>query len=112
MTLALIATLIAPQVASCSPQATPEPAISEREACERARAAVARRDAYEKSAIAGCDYSVADNMPNLHVLRLNAFCHEELCGSVLLGWFAVDKDSGQVFEWNVADWTLGEELAT
>lgn len=44
-------------------------------------------------------------------MALRADCSEELCGSTNMGWFAVQKATGDVFEVDdVADWTLGRHV--
>ncbi|WP_156878177.1 hypothetical protein [Sphingopyxis sp. QXT-31] len=80
-------------------------------ACDLLKASlVANRDFEEKN-IAGCDGVVDSfNPPGFRIARVNGYCHEEICGSVLMGWFAVEEDTGRVFEWNVADEELGPEI--
>jgi hypothetical protein len=33
-----------------------------------------------------------------------------MCGSTLIGWYAVEKASGRVFEWHVGEWKLGPPI--
>lgn len=40
-------------------------------------------------------------------LALYAHCREDLCGSTSMGWFAVRKTTGEVFEWDVAKERVG-----
>ena len=81
-------------------------------ACEAIKTAVVARGDYEMSRIAGCDGIVDDDNPDgYRVVRMNGFCREELCGSVLMGWFALEEETGRVFEIDdVGNWTLGEEV--
>lgn len=47
------------------------------------------------------------------VIALRAACHlprGEICGSTLLGWYAVRRSTGQVSEWDMAEDRLGKPL--
>ena len=58
--------------------------------------------------VASCDPVRAEDSPaGYHVLGLRAVCNQDLCGSTLMGWFAVEKATGAVFEWDVAESRLG-----
>lgn len=65
---------------------------------------------YPEARIAGCEGGESEDIPGLIVLRLNAVCRQELCGSVLMGWYAVDVETMRVWEWDVEAWQLGEEI--
>lgn len=61
--------------------------------------------------VATCDpISEADSPDGHYVLALRADCREELCGSTLMGWFAVEKATGAVFEWDMAEGQIGVEV--
>jgi hypothetical protein len=81
-------------------------------ACNLIKAALVARGDFKATDIAGCDGIIdSANPPGFRVTRVNGYCHEEICGSVLLGWFAVEEDTGRVFEIaDVGDWKLGSEV--
>jgi hypothetical protein len=64
------------------------------------------------SHVAYCDQiDEADGRPDYYIMALRAHCFEDLCGSTLMGWFAVEKVTGNVFEVDdVAEWTLGQRV--
>ncbi|HZG34176.1 MAG TPA: hypothetical protein VEZ59_12930, partial [Sphingopyxis sp.] len=72
---------------------------------------VAYRD-FQAKDIAGCDGIIdSSNPPGFRILRVNGYCQEEICGSVLMGWFAVEEETGRIFEVaDVVDWKLGSEV--
>ncbi len=81
-------------------------------ACALAKARLSAVRHFPVSAIRSCDtISAADSPEGYYVLALHGFCREEICGSTLLGWFAVRKSTGRVFEWDVADWRLGSPIS-
>lgn len=123
-------------VAACSERASPsEPAASERanhlsnqahdttlfestpvrdveSACVAATARVTTERSLPVSHVAACDPNAeVAELPGYYVLALRAYCREDLCGSTNMGWFAVQKTTGEVFEINdVGDWTLGRRV--
>jgi hypothetical protein len=64
------------------------------------------------SNVAFCDDIPEDFSPDgYYVTGLRAYCHEPLgCGSTLMGWFAVRKSDGGVFEYDVAESTVGRPV--
>ena len=77
----------------------------------RVFAAVVAAGIYGSAQIQGCDGGAPEEAaPNFNLLRLNAYCHEEICGSVLLGWYLVDTESGRVWEWDMAEDARGAEI--
>lgn len=102
--------LLAFNAAGCGQLANSETAISDHGACELVKTAVSAQGQYENTTITGCDFSDSDDAPKYYILRLNGICREKVCGSVLMGWYAVEKSSGRVFEWDVADWSLADEV--
>jgi hypothetical protein len=81
-------------------------------ACAQAKARVSAVRHFPVSAIRSCDTISATDIPEgYYVLALHGFCREEICGSTLMGWFAVQKATGCVFEWDVADWRLGPSIS-
>lgn len=80
--------------------------------CDRLKASLVASGDFEEKNIAGCDGIIdSSNRPGFRIARVNGYCDEEICGSVLMGWFAVEEDTGRVFEVaDVADWKLGSEV--
>jgi hypothetical protein len=83
---------------------TPRVAVATAEAaCTVATARVTAERDLPTAHVAICDpVSEADRSDGYYLLGLRAHCREELCGSTLMGWFAVEKTTGAVFEWDVA----------
>jgi hypothetical protein len=103
--------LLAPILANCGGAEDAQSTASDDRVCALVKNAVVARGQYQEAHIAGCDGSAPnEDLNGYAVVRLNAYCREEICGSVLLGWYAVQLGSGRVFEWNVADWQLGPEI--
>lgn len=88
------------------------PVSSERTACERVVESVVQAGRYTRNIINGCGHASDEDAPNYFVVRLNTHCREEICGSVLLGWFAVNKQSGRVFNWDVGEGQVAGEVAS
>lgn len=86
--------------------------IADARACDAIKAALVASKRFESRTIAGCDGVVnSENPSGFRIARVNGFCREEVCGSVLLGWYAVEERSGSVFEVaDVGDWTLGPQV--
>lgn len=78
--------------------------------CSKIRAAVIGRGDYPASQVAGCFEVTEQDPPGFYVTRLNAVCQQEVCGSVLLGWYAVEADTGRVFEWDIVTLEIGPEI--
>lgn len=108
-TASVVALLALPQ-ASC---ATMQPVSSAEAACALATARVTAQNGLPASHVVFCDeIAEADSPSGYYVMALRARCAEELCGSTNMGWFAVQKTTGDVFEVeDVADWTLGRRVA-
>ena len=95
----------------CSTPAGSATAAAEGRACEAIRSAVVAERRYTRSKVAGCDAEDVGRLPGYVTLRLDGYCRQEVCGSVLLGWFAVEKGSNRVFEWMPGEQTVGSELS-
>ncbi|MDQ8030194.1 MAG: hypothetical protein REJ23_15815 [Brevundimonas sp.] len=82
------------------------------DACAKATAMVTGQRGLPIRHVAYCDQiDEADGRPGYYVMGLRAHCFEDLCGSTLMGWFAVEKVTGNVFEVDdVAEWTLGQRV--
>ena len=94
----------------CSEPAESVTAATEYQACEILIAAVVADNRYTRSQVAGCDAENVDGLPGYITLRLDGYCREEVCGSILLGWYAVEAKSNRVFEWIPGERTVGSEL--
>lgn len=61
-----------------------------------------------------CDViSAKDSPKGFYVLALHGArydCGDTICGSTLMGWFAVEQASGKIFEWDTGDLKLGRPL--
>lgn len=80
-------------------------------ACTLATERVTAHRGLPVSHVVDCDnIPEADGLSSYYILALLADCHEEMCGSTNMGWFAVSKATGEVFDWNVADSKLGRAI--
>ena len=81
-------------------------------ACNSIKVALVESGRFKASQLAGCDGIIDSSNPRgFRIARVNGYCREEICGSVLLGWYAVEASSDRVFEIeDVAEWTLGPEV--
>jgi hypothetical protein len=87
------------------------PVRTGRAACALAKARVAARLRRAPSSIPGCETIRAVDSPRgFYVLALRGRCREPVCGSTLIGWYAVHKRTGRVFEWDVAELRLGPRI--
>lgn len=107
--IANIIALLALPSASC---ATPQSVGSAEAACVVATTRVTAQNGLSASHVAFCDdIPEADSPAGYYVMALRAHCSEELCGSTNMGWFAVQKATGDVFEVDdVTDWKLGRRV--
>lgn len=104
-----IIALLALPSASCT---TTQSVSSAEAACVVATARVSAQRGLQASHVAFCDdIPEADSPAGYYVTALRAHCLEELCGSTNMGWFAVQKATGDVFEVDdVTDWKLGRRV--
>lgn len=80
-------------------------------ACAVVKARVSADRHISTSAIAFCDTISADRSPrDLYVLALRSKRECDGICSNNMGWFAVQKTTGRVFEWDVAEWKLGSPV--
>jgi hypothetical protein len=87
------------------------PVRSASEACTLAKASFAARDHFPMARIGFCDVIPATEGPRgFYVLTLHSTRRCEGICSRWLGSFAVERSSGRVFLWNVAEWELGVEV--
>lgn len=87
------------------------PVSSGKTACALAKSRFIARDHFPASRIGSCEVLSPRDSPRgfyVLVLRSNRKC-DGIC-STLLGWFAVEKATGRVFDWDVAEDRPGVEL--
>lgn len=104
----IFAVLALPQ-ASC---ATTQSVGSAEAACVVATARLTAQNSLPASHVSFCDHiAEADSPAGYYVMALRGHCTEEICGSTNMGWFAVQKATGDVFEVDdVTDWKLGRRV--
>ena len=106
-----LALLAAVTSAGCGHAEEPLPVTSDDQACERLMAVLVENNTYRAEQLAGCDGGRDDQNPNFYVLRVNGICGDtQGCGSVLMGWYAVEASTGAVHKWDVAEWQLGARI--
>lgn len=88
-----------------------QPVGSDQLACAVATARVAALRQLPATHVASCEAGSDSDVPGYDVVSLRGHCREEMCGSTLIGWFAVRKADGAVFEFNVGDWTVGQPVS-
>jgi len=89
-----------------------QPIKTAKAACATVKVQVSARGHFPISAIAFCDMIPADSSPKeLYVLALHGRRHDcdGIC-STNMGWFAVQKATGRVFEWDVTEDKLGRAV--
>ena len=96
---------------SCAPVAAATAVSSDDQACERVMSILAANKTYRPEQMASCDGGEDDNNPGYYVLRVNAYCRDpQGCGSVLLGWYAVEAATGAVHDMDAAEWSVGQRI--
>ncbi len=106
--LALTAVALA---CGCSAAQVTAPVVSDDQACERVMSILAANKSYRAEQMAGCDGGKDDTNPGYYLLRVNGYCRDpEGCGSVLLGWYAVDGATGAVHDMDVGEWQIGPRI--
>lgn len=90
-----------------------QPVADAQAACAVATSRVTAQRDLPPSHVARCDsIPEADGLNGYYILALFAHCSEEVCGSTNMGWFAVRKATGEVFEWDVAEWKIGQPVGS
>lgn len=98
---------------ACAAPFQARPVRTDDAACAVAKAGVSAQRRSPVSRIALCDTIDPLHSPRgFYVLGLYGWCREEICGSTLMGWFAVHTDTGRVFDWNMAENKLGPPIAS
>ena len=91
--------------------ANAEPVQSRSAACARVKARYAALHRVPISVIAFCDMiAAADSPRGYYVLALHSNRRCESICSTNMGWFAVERATGRVFEWDVAEMRLGAPI--
>ena len=94
-----------------APSARSSPGRSGRAACVVAKVRVAALLHRPLSRVPFCDTVRDSDVPRgFYLVVLHGRCREEICGSTLIGWYAVQRSSGRVFEWDVGESRLGKPL--
>jgi hypothetical protein len=87
------------------------PVRTAKAACERVKTRVSAVRHFPVSIVAFCDsVGEADSPKGFYVLALRSNRHCEGICSTDMGWFAVEKRSGRIFEWDVAEMKVGQPL--
>ena len=87
-------------------------ALSSKAACASLKKRIARHDAIPAERIDRtwfCDVTSTDD-PNWWVIGLRSFRRCDGICSNLRGWFAVNRRTGEVREWNVAEFSIGPPI--
>lgn len=87
---------------------TPQKVESDQSACAAAIARVAWLRQLPPAHVASCEARRQSDVPGFYVVALRSHCREEMCGSTLIGWFAVRKSDAAVIEFNVGEWKVGQ----
>jgi hypothetical protein len=105
---AVSATLIAAGLLPWASPANAAAVTTAKEACAVAKTRVSAERHFPISVVAFCDQVDAAQSPKgYYVLALHGKRPDctGIC-STNMGWFAVRKSDGRVFEWNVSDWKI------
>ncbi len=111
---AILPLLAAPlaHAAICSVACEPlKPVESIEAACASASSRVTALRHLPVSHVVQCEGLESSDEPSgYQIVGLHGPCVEEICGSTLMGWFAVRKENGDVFEYDVAESKLGRAV--
>ncbi len=106
-----LALLAAAMFAGCASAEEPQTVTSDDQACDRVMFVLAQNNTYRAEQMASCDGGTDENNPGYYVLRVNGFCRDpQGCGSVLLGWYAVEAATGAVHDMDVGEWQIGQRI--
>ena len=83
------------------------PVRTEKAACDRVKTRIAAIRHFPVSVVAFCDIGANNSPKGFYVLALHSNRRCEGICSTNMGWFAVQKRTGRVFEWDVAEMRLG-----
>lgn len=110
--ISLIASIVIASAVPWSGSGRASPVKTEEAACDIAKAAYSARWRLKIVASTSCDIiSEADSPEGFYVLALHSGprldC--ELC-STNMGWFAIQKATGDAFEWDTAEMRVGRPI--
>jgi hypothetical protein len=95
-----------------APSAHAAPVRTGGAACAVATVRVARSLHRPLSRIPFCETLRAVDSPRgFYIVGLRGRCREEICGSTLIGWYAVQKRTGRVFAWDVGESRAGPPVS-
>lgn len=87
------------------------PVRTEKAACDRVKTRISAVRHIPLSVVAFCDgIGAADSPEGFYVLALHSNRRCDGICSTNMGWFAVQKETGRVFEWDVAEMKLGRPV--
>jgi len=105
--LTIMLALLALPTMGCT---TAQPVRSDQAACVVATARITELRHLPVTHVASCEAGSDPDVPGYYVVSLHGHCREELCGSTLMGWFAVRRTDGAVFEFEVGEWKIGKPV--
>jgi hypothetical protein len=87
------------------------PIRTEKAACDRVKARISAIRHFPVSVVAFCDIiGVVDSPKGFYVLALHSNQRCDGICSTNMGWFAVQKKTGRVFEWDVTEMKVGRPV--
>lgn len=108
---AAAAIIVAGLALGLAPSANAGQVRTGRAACTVAKVRVAASLHRPLSRIPYCETLTAVDSPRgFYIVGLRGRCRQEICGSTLIGWYAVQKRTGRVFSWDVGGWRLGAPI--
>ena len=103
--------LLAASLLQSPAPAAAAPVTTDEAACDLTKTRVAERDHFPVSVVAFCDVAVSDReSKDYYVLALHSARKCEGICSTHMGWYAVEKATGQVFEWDMVEDKLGQPV--
>lgn len=106
-TLTAMLAILALPIAGCM---VPQEVRSNQMACAAATAKISAARQLPLAHVASCDAGSDNDVPGYYVVALRGHCREEICGSTLIGWFAVRKTDAAVFEFDVGEWKVAQPV--
>ena len=80
-------------------------------ACARVKAFFTQERQVPDGVIGYCDpIDAADSPDGFYVLGLRSTRECDYICSNLMGWFAVERTTGRIFDWDDAEWRAGEPI--
>ncbi|WP_143007368.1 hypothetical protein [Brevundimonas sp. 374] len=87
--------------------------VSETQACELAKRRTTDSHRFPAASAAFCDHVAAEfNPAGYYVLSLHSDRDCDGICSTNLGWFAVQRSTGEVFDWDMAESKLGSPVTS